>query len=339
MIPITIFSGFLGAGKTTLIRTLLQKHKSIRFGLIINEFGEVGIDGELVKTALSGEQIVEISDGCLCCVVRSDLKKAVEAMIETGEVDYILIETSGLAEPAPVAQTFLMDDLNDRVKLDAVVCVLDCVNFSLSLDNYHITLEQVEFADIIVLNKLLEASEDQIISIRELIAKVNPQAAVLENTDGFSPSLLIDANAWTSDRIEKTEFEEEDEHHHEHEHGEDCDENCEHNHDHSDHHHHDHEHNEVDEVVFSTSKILNPHALDEWFATKLPIEVVRAKGFLRLKEGADGVFLFQMVGARRSVTPYTSPSENFDATTTRIVFIGKKLPKELILKTLGECVL
>jgi len=346
IIPITIFTGFLGSGKTTLIKSIIEKHSNLKFGLIINEFGEVGIDGELIKTATSGEQIIEISNGCLCCVVRSDLQQAVDVLIKTNQLDYIIIETSGLAEPAPVAQTFLMDNLNGKVRLDSVVCVIDCENFALAKETYQITLEQLEYADIVVLNKQENSSAEQISEILKLISHVNPDVSVLKNDSELDTNLLIDTNQTDLSKYEKQadlESKPSDEHHHDvdshdHDKDHDHDENHEHHHDHHEEEHHHHEHETVDEVVFVTNKMMDPNKLDNFFQHTFPAQVVRAKGFLKLKEGDGGMFLFQMVGARKYLQPYVSSSPDFDKQTSRIVFIGKQIPKQFILSQMEDCI-
>ena len=319
MTPITIITGFLGSGKTTLLNQIIKQNPTIRFGLIVNEFGEIGIDGQLIEE--SGEEMIEISNGCVCCVVRKDLQDTVSKLLDSGRVDYIIVETSGLAEPAPVAQTFAMDDLNGRVNLDAVICLVDAVNYEVTEKNYRIALEQMAFADIIVLNKIQDQKETEVDLLKTLIKKSNTEAALIENKGNLNTSLLIDTGVWSIEKL--TGLEDEDGEHHDHEHLE-----------HKTHHH---EHDEVDEIVFTSEKTLDPGKLDNWLQTQFPENVIRAKGFLRLQTtNGENLFLFQMVGAGKSLKPFVPTRKDFDYKTSRIVLIGKSLDKEKILANLAE---
>jgi G3E family GTPase len=173
MNTITILTGFLGAGNTTLLNKLIESHPEKKFGLIINEFGEVGIDGELVSQQVSEEQTYEISSGCICCVVRGDLIKGVDKVISSNDIDYLIIETSGLAEPMPVAQTF---------EVDNVVAIVDCENVQDNVTNYAVLAAEVAAADIIVLNKVEELTHEQITEIKNTIKLTHEQITEIKNT-------------------------------------------------------------------------------------------------------------------------------------------------------------
>jgi G3E family GTPase len=326
MIPITILTGFLGAGKTTLVNQIVKQNPSIKFGFIINEFGEVGIDGQLIES--SGEELVEISNGCLCCVVRKDLQDTVLKVAESGRVDYIIIEASGLAEPMPLSQTFATDNLSSKVNLDAIICVVDPEHFLNIQDNYAVALEQLESADIIVLNKTNDLEEQKLNTILTLIQKLNPSAAVLKN-ENLDTSTLIETGKWSEPELTTGEMSEHKHMHSEH-HTED------HAEDHSGHKHHEHE--SVDEVIFVTQKPLDPPKLDFWLQNHYPVQAVRAKGFVRLSlpENKIGLFLFQLVGAKKSIQPFEPYRADFDYDNSRIVLIGKGLDKEKILEALNQ---
>lgn len=343
MIPITILTGFLGSGKTTLLKRIIEENPDKKFGLIINEFGEIGIDGQLVKD--SGQEMIEMSNGCMCCVVRSDLYDTVEKLIDTGKVDYILIEASGLAEPRPIADTFVMNNLNGRVSLDGIVCLVDVENYRLDEGNYKIAMEQLEFCDIILLNKIGDHSVEKLHIVKDSLKKINPLAFVLENRgDYFSTGLLIETGRWTPEKLAEYKPEEEHDHGHEHHEG-----SHEHNHDHHDEHHkHDHgprhrhhEHEDFDEVVFTTEtgKNMDPVKLDKWLQNSFPANCIRAKGLLNMKTSqGQGCFLFQMVGASKSLQPFESSSPEGQPNFSRMVLIGKGLDRESILTDLRACI-
>ena len=343
MIPITILTGFLGAGKTTLLNKLIESNPEKKFGLIINEFGEVGIDGELVSQKVSDEQMFEITSGCICCVVRGDLIEAVDKVISKNPIDYLIIETSGLAEPMPVAQTFQVDNLGDRVFLDSVVTVVDCENFQANLQNYEVLEAQVTAAEIIVLNKVEEVSEERINEIKNTIRTMNEYAHFIENDENFNPGLLIETGKWTYSKIISQE-EENTASGEEHEDNEGCcggdcgccGGGCCSEHEHAGHHNHEHEH--VDEVVFTTTRQLDLEKFNEWVTNTMPEEIIRAKGFLCFDSVYFNFFLFQMVGSKKMLTPFAPANMNFDAKRSRVVFIGKNLPKQKILQAMESCV-
>lgn len=313
MIPITIITGFLGSGKTSLINTLIKQNKSKKFGLIINEFGEVGIDGQLIEA--SSDEVFEISNGCICCIVRKDLLDGVEKVISSQKLDYLIIETSGLADPGPVTQTFAVDNLGGKISLDAVICTVDAVNFSESRKEYEVLGDQISFSDMIVINKADLVDDKALETLKQEIKKINPAAPIFINHNGDLPTeVLLQTDSWNLERLAAQSKEE--------------------------HHHHHHEHHEVDEVVFVTDKIIKPEKLDAWMQNEFPQNAIRAKGFLRLEafEGQEVLFVFHKVGAFRSITPFVPSRPDFDFKTSRLVFIGKGLDKEKILKSLKEVV-
>ncbi len=342
MIPITILTGFLGSGKTTLINKIIKKNPDIRFGLIINEFGEVGVDGQIIDG--NTEEKLEISDGCVCCVVRADLCQAVEKMALSEKVDYILLETSGLAEPAPVIQTFMTIN-PDVVRLDSFMTLLDAENYDSLATEYKNIDEQIKLADVVILNKIEGLSPERIVGLQSTIAKLNPYATIIENTEKTPANLFIESGNWSMDRllelglnarVEDDKNSKYEVHHHDDDY---CD-NPDHNHNHhshkSDHTHEHHTHDEVDEVVYRTVDVLDPNKLDAWLYNLFPKNVIRAKGILRIKTPAGTQnFLFQMVGANKTLVPLEEFTKNIPEVST-LVMIGKNLDKSKIIDNLVD---
>jgi G3E family GTPase len=335
MLNITIITGFLGSGKTTLVNKIIKENPKTRFGLIINEFGEVGVDSELVAT--TDQEITEISNGCLCCVVRSDLIGAVDKMIKTGKVDHLIIETSGLAEPAPIAQTFIMENLGGKINLDGIYCVIDAENFDANIKDYNILKEQIQTSDVAIINKIDENKTDFNANLTKFITSMNPHISILENNSDFHSKILLDFTMNFEDKVLQLDHLETHHHDHEHTHDHVHDHNEEHAHEHHDHSHHDHvhEHNDFEEVLFSTNKKLDAGKLDQFFLKLFPKNIIRAKGFLNID---DKYFLFQMVGANKQLTEHTlSKDSKIDPSKSYIIFIGKDIDKQLIIESMINC--
>lgn len=336
MVPITILTGFLGAGKTTILNEIIKQQPDKKFGLVINEFGAEGIDGKLVEAG--DEEIVELSNGCVCCVVRKDLQDAVEKLLEQNDssenkIDYVIIETSGLAEPIPVAQTFAMDNLDGKVALDAIVCLIDAENYAETTVKYDVVKVQIQAADIIVINKINSKSATNIPQIEADIKQYNPYAAVIKNQDNnINTSLLIETGKWTIDKLQAYGLNPETASDEDHSHNEDNEAGH--------HHEHEHEHNHVDEVVFQTNSPFDAEKLNSWVLEKFPANAVRAKGIIRLQlfPGQFGLFLFQMVGATRMLVPFIPKQEDFDSSKSTLVLIGKGLDQERITQELQQLI-
>ena len=177
-IPVTILTGFLGSGKTTLINHILEGQHGRKIAVIVNEFGEIGIDGQLMVSD-DEEQLVEFNNGCLCCTVRGDLVRTLEDLMQRADLDAVLVETTGLADPAPVASTFIVaDEIKANFNLDAFVTVVDAPNLQRNLTDSHEAQEQVAFADIILINKTDLVSADEIVKIEQQIRTLNPIAKI-----------------------------------------------------------------------------------------------------------------------------------------------------------------
>lgn len=190
-LPVTVITGFLGAGKTTLVNHLLSERRDCAIGVIVNEYGEVGIDGELIVA--DDNAVIEIRNGCICCTVRTDLIQGVKALLARTdiELDRLIIETSGLADPAPVLQTFLVDaELLTQVELESVICVADAVNLARHIDD-DTAREQIAFADLLVINKMDLLDPSAIATLERDLRRINPGACLVHSTYSRVPSDLL----------------------------------------------------------------------------------------------------------------------------------------------------
>lgn len=345
MIPTTILTGFLGAGKTTLLNRILREEHGMKIAVIENEFGQENIDNEILVQE-SREQIVEMNNGCICCTVRGDLIIGLSDLAKrraAGEIafDRVVIETTGLANPGPVAQTFFIDEeVGANYMLDAVVTVVDARHAMQQLDEHEEAQRQVGFADKILLSKtdLVDGAAVDALSAR--LKRINPRAPISRSDFGQAPlAEVLDLRGFNLN--EKLEIDpdflaaEEDEHEHadcghEHEH----DEHCGHHHD----HHHAHHSDDIAAFVFKSERPFDPAKLDEFLGGLVDVygpRMLRYKGVL-LMQGAERKVVFQGVHQLMGSDLGAKWGEN-ETRSSKMVFIGKNLPKDIFIAGLEQC--
>ncbi len=361
-IPVTVLTGYLGAGKTTLLNRILSEPHGKKFAVIVNEFGEIGIDNDLVVGA--DEEVFEMNNGCVCCTVRGDLIRIIDGLLRRkGGFDGIIVETTGLADPAPVAQTFFVDEeVQAKTQLDAVVTVADAKWLSARLKDAPEAKNQVAFADVILLNKTDLVTPAELDEVEARIRGINPYAKLYRTQkSAIDISKVLNQGAFALDRILEIEpaFLEADEHDHDHdhghghhhhahddhhEHGPDC--GCDHEHGHDHDHDHDHAHqehghhhhglkavhdSEMQSVSFSTEKPLDPEKFFPWVQNLVATEgpnILRSKGILAFKGDPDR-FVFQGVHMILDGDHQRAWKED-EKRVSRIVFIGRKLDEKAL---------
>jgi G3E family GTPase len=313
-VPVTVLTGYLGAGKTTLLNRLLTEQHGRKFAVIVNEFGELGIDNDLVVDA--EEEVFEMNNGCICCTVRGDLIRIIEGLMKRkGRFDAILIETTGLADPAPVAQTFFVDeDVRSRTRLDSIITVVDAKNFLQRLEDSHEAAEQVAFADIVLLNKIDLVPAGEAARVEARIRAINPMAR-LHRTDhcALPVTELLDRGAFDLNRILEIEpgFLGED----------------------------DHEHDEaITSVSLRASRPVDAPRFTTWISELLRVrgtDILRYKGILELNNSPNR-YVFQGVHMLMDAT-VGRPWKDHDTRESRFVLIGRNLDAAALRAGFESC--
>ena len=397
-IPVLLLTGYLGSGKTTLLNRILQNQKGIRFAVIVNDIGEVNIDADLIeKGGIVGQQddsLVALQNGCICCTLKMDLVKQLQDILAMHRFDYIVIEASGICEPAPIAQTIVNipslgpEYITDGyLQLDSIVTVVDALRMRDEFgggndllrqdideeDIENLVIQQIEFCNIILLNKASEVSKEELAQVRQIIRAIQPKADIIEcdygnvdldrivNTQKFNFEEVATSAAWIQEieghHDDDDDDDDDDDHDHEHHHG--------HEHDHEHHHHHHHDEGEAEEYgigtfVYYARRPLNLGLFDEFVARKWPKSIIRAKGLCYFKGEEDVCYVFEQAGRQVSLRNAgqwyaTMPKEQLDVMLAqdeklrqdwdpeygdrmqKLVFIGQHLDKEQITADLDFC--
>lgn len=398
-IPVLLLTGYLGSGKTTLLNKILANQKGIKFAVIVNDIGEVNIDAALIEqggvVGKKDDSLVALQNGCICCTLKMDLVEQLKEIVDMQKFDYIVIEASGICEPAPIAQTICSIPTlgpqytkNGVLRLDSIVTVVDALRMKdefaggddLMKDNIDeedlasLVIQQIEFCNIILLNKAAEVEPKDLDKLKHIIKAIQPKAEIFEcnygdvdldkivNTRKFDWETVATSAGW----IQEIEAER-NEDHHEHDDDDDDDEHEHHHHHDHDHHHHHHHDDEgeaeeygIGTFVYYSRKPFDLGLFDDFVARKWPRDVVRAKGICYFADERDMCYVFEQAGKQKTVKQAgqwiaTMPKDQLDELLAReeqlrkewddkvgdrmikIVFIGQHLQKEAICKELDKC--
>ena len=396
IVPITLLTGYLGSGKTTLINHILNNQEGYKVAVIVNDIGEVNIDADLIAKGgvvnQTDDSLVPLQNGCICCTLKVDLMQQIVDLIKTGNFDYILIEASGICEPIPIAQTITV--LSDSTKqyglpqicrLDNVVSVVDALRLATEFgcgdnlvkedldeeDIENLIIQQIEFCNTIILNKIDEVSPEELARVKAIIKKLQPNADIIEtnfgkvdvsellNTNKFDFDAAATSAGWVAelenDDIDEDDDDDDDDDDHDHDHEE---------HEHHGHHHHHHDESEVEEYgissfVYYRRKPLKVNKFEN-FLDEFPKNVIRAKGLIWLSDDDYMSYCFEQAGKQKTISEAgqwiaTAPKaelkkilelnpdiqkvwdEAVGDRMTKIVFIGRDMDKKAIIAKLDEC--
>jgi G3E family GTPase len=327
--PVTILTGFLGAGKTTLLNHILSNQDGLKTAVLVNEFGEIGIDNDLVVS--TSADMVELSNGCICCTINGELLEAVERILNRPEpLDYLVVETTGLADPLPVAMTFLGSELRDQTRLDSIITLVDAENCNARVFESEVGRSQIIYGDILLLNKTDLVSPERVNELEDNLRSIKKDARILHSVKGNVPlPLLMSVGLFESDRVAtKSDHDHDHRHsHHEHDHGH-------HGHGHG---HHDHaDHLDIEgytSLSFSSDGPFSLRKFQNFLDNQLPESVFRAKGILWFNE-SEKRHIFHLAGKRFSIDDSDWDGER----KNQLVLIGQEMDHSILRGQLTACV-
>ncbi len=328
--PVTILTGFLGAGKTTLLNHILSNQDGLKTAVLVNEFGEIGIDNDLVVS--TSADMVELSNGCICCTINGELLEAVERILKRPEpLEYLVVETTGLADPLPVAMTFLGSELRDQTRLDSIITLIDAENCNARVIESEVGRSQIIYGDILLLNKTDLVSKDRVKELEESLRSIKKDARILHSVKGDVPlPLLMSVGLFESDRIANTAIHDHGDHNHAHD---------DHSHAHDDHSHAHHDHGEhldiegYTSLSFSSDGPFSLRKFQNFLDNQLPESVFRAKGILWFNE-SEKRHIFHLAGKRFSI----DDSDWNGKRKNQLVLIGQEMDHSTLKEQLQECV-
>ena len=333
--PVTIITGFLGSGKTTLLNHILQNQQDLKVAVLVNEFGDINIDSQLLVSV--DENMMELSNGCICCTINDGLVNAVYSVLEKGDrIDYMIVETTGVADPLPIALTFLGTELQHLTRLDSILTVVDSEAFTSDHFNSDAAYAQIMYGDIIILNKTDLVPEEKLQELETYINKNKTKARILRSHLGVVPlplilDIQIDQSAIAATKESNDHHEHGDHAHHDHDHAhtDELSHDVKH-----DHHHHSH-HLENDgfiSISFQRDRAFDLEKFQNFLDQQLPIDVFRAKGILWFTN-IDSRYVFQLSGKRYEL----KTDDRGKSLNNQLVIIGRNLHREELLAKLTDC--